>query len=181
MDGTLTVPMHDFGWLRTQLAIPETQDILATLQSWPSPRREEAWAFINTWEDELARGARAWPDAGPLLQRLRDRGCRVGILTRNSRAGARITLEAAGLLSYFELEDILGRDDAEAKPSPDGVLRLVSQWGSSPAQAVMVGDWIHDVRAGKTAGAASILVRRHPPQGWEHEADHVVDELAELL
>lgn len=181
MDGTLTVPMHDFAWLREQLGLEASQDILHTLEGWPEPRRQEAWDFINRWEEDLARRARAWPDAGPMLETLANRGCRLGILTRNSQEGARTTLDAAGLLRWFQPEDILGRDDAAAKPSPDGVLHLLRRWGASAEEAVMVGDWIHDIRAGRNAGTATVLIRRHPAQGWEHEADHVVEELTELL
>ena len=133
-------------------------------------RRAEALAF-----------AEAWADAAPLLSHLRDRGRRLGVLTRNTALGARLTLEAAGLTAFFAPGDVLGRDDAPAKPDPAGVLRLLEGWGAVPEQAVVVGDWVHDLRAGTRAGAAAVLVRRHGPQDWEHEADHVIDQLGALI
>jgi phosphoglycolate phosphatase-like HAD superfamily hydrolase len=41
----------------------------------------------------------------------------------------------------------------------------------------MVGDYLHDVRAGRAAGTATVLVRRKQESGWEGEADLLVDAL----
>lgn len=181
LDGTLTVPAHDFAWLRAQLDIAPGEDILQALAAMPPPRRAAAHAFIEAWEARLAAEARAWPDAASTLAALRAHGCRLGLLTRNTKAGALSTLQAAGLREHFAEAHILGRDEAPAKPAPDGLLALLRAFDLPPAQVVMVGDWIHDLRAGRAAGCVSVLVRRHPPQGWEGEADRIVEDLAALL
>ncbi|MCK6506274.1 HAD family hydrolase [Myxococcota bacterium] len=181
MDGTLTVPLHDFAWLRAQLHIRPDQDILTALGERPADRAAADRAFIDAWEDGLARRAQAQQDALALLAHLGRRGCTMGILTRNSQAGTHTTLEAAGLARWFSPRDRVGRDDAAPKPDPAGVHRLLDGWGVGPEVAVVVGDWIHDVRAGKRAGTATVLVRRHGPQPWEGEADRVVEDLRELV
>lgn len=181
MDGTLTVPMHDFDWLKRQLKIPDGEDILATLAARPAVQAARDRAFIADWEEDIARRARPQPDALALLGALEARGARLGVLTRNTKVGADLTLEAAGLSRFFEPEAVLSRDCAPAKPDPAGVDRLLNSWGAHAGDAVVVGDWVYDIRAGIAAGTATVLVRRHGPQPWEHEADCTVDTLEALL
>jgi HAD superfamily hydrolase (TIGR01509 family) len=177
MDGTLTVPMHDFAWARQQLGVPDGADLLAHVLGRPPADRDRALAWIEAWELDLADRARPVPDAVALLGALRARGARVGVLTRNSLEGAWRTLRAAGLDGHFTDGDVLGRGCAAPKPAPDGVLRLLARWGAAPASGVMVGDYLHDARAGRRAGVATVLVRRHGEAGWEGEADLLVDAL----
>ena len=33
------------------------------------------------------------------------------------------------------------------------------RWGATPSQSVMVGDYIHDIRAGNAAGMKTVLVK----------------------
>ena len=181
MDGTLTVPMHDFDWLKRQLRIPDGEDILATLETRPAAQAARDRAFIAEWEEDIARRAQPQADALALLRALEARGARLGVLTRNTKIGADLTLEAAGLARFFAPEAVLSRDCAPAKPDPAGVLHLLGGWGASATDAVVVGDWVYDIRAGVAAGAATVLVRRHGPQPWEQEADLAVDTLEALL
>ena len=84
-------------------------------------------------EIELAREARAQPGARELLERLRDRGAHLGILTRNGEQIALETLAACGLLEFFEHDAIIGPRVSRAQTggrtacwlcSPVGMRRL---------------------------------------------------------
>lgn len=180
MDGTLTVPMHDFAWLHRALDVPDGDDILATIATRPADRAAADRALINEWEEGIARRARAQEDAVALLDTLHRRGSSLGILTRNTLEGARLTLEAAGLARYFAPADIVSRDCAPPKPHPGGAEKLLRRWRASPSAAVLVGDWVYDAQAGRAAGTAAVLVMRHGPMPWEGEADVLVDTLWEL-
>ncbi len=180
MDGTLTVPMHDFAWLHGALDVPVGEDILATIATRPPARAAADTEVIRLWEEEVARRARPQDDAVALLDRLTQRGRVLGVLTRNTLEGARLTLEAAGLARYFDPASIVSRDCAPPKPHPGGGQRLLRHWGANARSAVLVGDWIYDAQAGRAAGAATVLVMRHGPQPWEAEADLLVDSLWEL-
>lgn len=177
MDGTLTVPMHDFAWLRAELEIPDGVDILDELSRRPPERAARDRALLHDWETDIARRARPMDDALALLEALVASGRTLGVLTRNTLAGARITLEAAGLARYFDADAVLGRTCAPPKPHPGGVRTLLDRWRASPSDAVVVGDWIYDTRAGRAAGTATVLVTRHGPGDFAHEADLVVDSL----
>lgn len=183
MDGTLTVPQHDFNAFKRAHDLPEDRDVLGGIETLGPARRVEVLAAVDRWEEEIAKTARAMPDAVRLLEQLTSRGVRCGILTRNTLQGAQITLQATGLQRYFpEPAWVLSRTCAPPKPSPVGIQRLLRLWGARPEQAVMVGDWVFDVQAGRAAGAATVLVARHGPvpAAWEPFADVIVGGLDEL-
>lgn len=184
MDGTLTVPAHDFAAFKRDHGLPADRDVLAGIRTLDASRRDGVLAAVRAWEDEIARTAQAQDDAVALLDALRTRGARVAVLTRNSKEGAAITLRAAGLSDYFPDPDfVLGRFCAPAKPAPDGIDLLLRRADRPPADAVMVGDWVFDVMAGRNAGTATVLVERHGPSpaDWAPYCDRVVQSLTELL
>ena len=181
MDGTLTVPAHDFQYARQQLGIPSDQDILGALSTRSDAERAEATRWLETWERDIAYQSQAQQDAVTLLAALRARDCRLGVVTRNTRENAVITLQAAGLSHWFADEDVLGRHDAAPKPDPAALQLLLNRWSASASEAVMVGDYIHDSRAGRAAGMHTVLVMRNGARDWQNEADWLVEDLSGLV
>lgn len=179
MDGTLTVAVHDFAAIRRALEIPAGDDILAHLAALPAPEAAAKHAWLLAHERELAEAARPAPGALELVRGLHGRGCRLGILTRNARPLALVTLEAVGLLDCFAEDDILGRDEAPPKPRPDGLLQLAARWAVAPAELAMVGDYLHDLSCARAAGARSVLVN-HPENPWPQLTDLFARDCAEL-
>lgn len=160
LDGTLTVAVHDFALIRRALEIPEEADILAHLTALPASEAQEKRAWLMRHEHALAETATAAPGAVTLVRTLQAQGCRLGILTRNARMLAGVTLEAIGLGDVFGRADIVGRDEAAPKPAPDGLHYFASRWSVSPAQMVMVGDYRFDIECGRAAGTHTLLVNR---------------------
>jgi len=177
LDGTLTIPVHDFAELRSRLGIAPGVDILTAVNAMSPADAAAAHATVASWETELAAIARPQEDALALLDELQRRGATIGILTRNRLVTAIETLKVAGLSEYFDEANILGRECATPKPSPAGIHYLLDRWQGSPEQGVMVGDYIHDVRAGRAAGVGTILIERHGPTGWDSEADYLLHSL----
>lgn len=185
LDGTLTLPVHDFAAIRTELGMADTDpDILGFLASLPAAAAAARHARLIEIEYELAARTAAAPGAGRLLDQLLRRGSQVGILTRNTREIALHTLAMIGLKQYFTPDAILGRDEAAPKPHPEGIAKLLDAWGSGPNDAVMVGDYLFDLQVGRAAGTATIHVDRSGVFRWPELADLAVatlDELAEGL
>nr|WP_272890678.1 HAD-IA family hydrolase [Stutzerimonas sp. S1] len=175
MDGTLTVAVHDFAAIRRALEIPESDDILHHLAALPAEVAAAKRAWLLEHERELAYAARPAAGARELLHVLRERDCRLGVLTRNAHELALLTLQAVGMGDCFRPEDILGRDEAPPKPHPGGLLQLASQWGVAPQEMVMVGDYRFDLECARAAGARGVLVNV-PHNEWPELADlHVPD------
>ncbi|KAB0567485.1 HAD family hydrolase [Pseudomonas palleroniana] len=178
MDGTLTVAVHDFAAIRVALDIPPEDDILTHLAALPADVAAAKHAWLLEHERELAVGSVAAPGAVELVRELAGRGYRLGILTRNARELAHITLAAIGLADCFAAEDVLGRDDAPPKPDPGGLLKLAAAWDVSPGRMVMVGDYRFDLDCGRAAGARTVLVNL-PENPWPALADwHAADCVA---
>jgi phosphoglycolate phosphatase-like HAD superfamily hydrolase len=104
----------------------------------------------------------------------------MGILTRNSRRNALVTLDVCNLLEFFQPECILGRESAAPKPSPAGVEMLLKTWDARPEQAVMCGDFRYDLEAGRNAGTATVYVDIDDEDEWTQQADFRVLNLGEL-
>jgi HAD superfamily hydrolase (TIGR01509 family) len=175
MDGTLTVAVHDFAAIRQALGIAPEDDILTHLAALPAEEGRAKHAWLLEHERDLAVASKAAEGAVELVRALKARGCRLGILTRNARELAHITLAAIGLDDCFAVADIIGRDEALPKPDPDGLLRLAQGWNVSPQDMVMVGDYRFDLDCGRAAGARTVLVNvaENP---WPESTDwHAVD------
>ncbi|MFB4402106.1 HAD family hydrolase [Pseudomonas inefficax] len=175
MDGTLTVAVHDFAAIRVALDIPAEHDILTHLAALPADEAAAKHAWLLEHERDLAIASTAAAGAVELVRELAERGCRLGILTRNARELAHVTLEAIGLADCFAVEHILGRDEAAPKPSPDGLLKVANAWGVAPGELVMVGDYRFDLDCGRAAGARTVLVNL-PDNPWPELVDwHAAD------
>lgn len=170
MDGTLTIAAHDFAAIRQALAIPAEDDILTHLAALPAEEGRAKHAWLLEHERELAVASQPAEGAVALVRELAARGCRLGILTRNARELAHITLAAIGLDDCFPVVDIIGRDEALPKPDPDGLLQLASRWGVAPSEMVMVGDYRFDLDCGCAAGARTVLVNV-PQNPWPELTD----------
>ena len=165
MDGTLTVAVHDFEHIKRALAIPQEADILGHLAALPPEVAAAKHDWLLAHERALAEQAQAAPGAVALLRALHAAGCRLGILTRNARALAQVTLQAIGVGDVFSPDDIIGRDEAAPKPSPAGLHYFSERWRAAPAQMVMVGDHRFDLESGRAAGTRTVLVNT-PHNPW---------------
>lgn len=158
MDGTLTIAVHDFLYIRRMLEIPEHADILGHLASLPSTEAQQKHAWLLEHERQLAMNSQPAPGAIELVQHLHQQGRQLAILTRNAKELALVTLKAIDLLDYFSDTLILGREQAKPKPDPDGLLKIAAHWQISPQQLIMVGDFQMDLKTAQAAGAYAVQV-----------------------
>ncbi|KTT37313.1 HAD family hydrolase [Pseudomonas oryzihabitans] len=180
LDGTLTLAVHDFAAIRRHLDIPEQADILHHLADLPATEREAKHAWLFEHERELAVAARPAPGAVALVRTLHERGRHLGILTRNARDLALLTLAAIGLEDCFEPAAVLGRDEAAPKPDPGGLLHLADLWQVAPGSLVMVGDHRYDLECGRAAGCRTLQVNQ-PGDPWPAARDQRFEDCQELL
>lgn len=104
------------------------------------------------WREEYARRllsrTRLYPGIADLL---RVRPPLRAVLTNKPGAFAREILRGLGVAGAFR--GVVGGDEGPRKPSPEGLLRLCSDLGVSPRDALLVGDSAVDLA---TARAASV-------------------------
>lgn len=181
LDGTLTLAVHDFEDIRRTLGLPAGRPILEAVAERPPEEARSLTARLDALEAGLVTATSPAPGAHELLVHLQAQGCRLGILTRNTLDNARATLAHCGLDGFFAGDAILGREEAPPKPSPVGILRLLSGWSAAPASGVMVGDFRFDLEAGRAAGVATVSVDPSGAHPHGALADHRVDHLAQLV
>lgn len=184
MDGTLTVPAHDFEAIRKSMGLVSNEPILEAIERMAEDEAKAATAQLNDLEMEIAREAVAGEGVDALLAELKRRKVLVGIVTRNGFEIARETLKACGLLKYFDSQFIMGREQALPKPKPDGINKLLGLWQVPAQQAVMIGDYYYDLAAGRAAGTATVYLDIRGDAAWSDYADitvHRLDALLELL
>ena len=181
MDGTLTLAKHDFSSIRHALGLPPDQTILESLAALPPETAAPLYERLQAIELEIAQRSEAAAGADELLGYLSAQGARVGILTRNSALNTQVTLAAAGLAQHFTAADLVSRDCAPPKPHPAGIQRLLAQWQAQPQEAVMVGDFVYDLQAGRAAGTTTLYIDPSAAFPAREHADWCVASLAELL
>jgi phosphoglycolate phosphatase len=166
LDGTLVDSRGDLA-----------DSVNAMLEALGLPRRrdEEIWGFIGEGAERLVRRSLG-PDheartpealqvwrreyAQRLLVRTRPyRGIAEvlqippdarAVLTNKPGDFAREILRGLGLLDRFRL--VVGGDEGERKPHPGALLRICTDLAASPAETLLVGDSLVDVRTGGAAG-----------------------------
>jgi len=138
-------------------------------------------AFLAYNEVHIADRTLPYPGVVATLARLRDGGCPMAVVSNKNVALCREILAILGIQDFFAA--VLGADSLPTrKPSPEPVLKLVHDFGIAAADAVMVGDSINDIAAGRGAGVVTVGCT------WGYgditelaEADHRIDSFAELI
>jgi HAD superfamily hydrolase (TIGR01509 family) len=179
LDGTLTVATHNFNEIRTRLGIPEASDILDYISLQDSDYGEELAQGLDEIEKEHAQMSTPAPGARTLLNYLRRCQYKVGVITRNSLESAMISLAATGLDGFFT--DVISRTEAHPKPHPEGILMLQSRWMAPAESMIMVGDYRHDLQAGRNAGITTVFVKGSRKEDWDELTDIKVKDLNELI
>ncbi len=102
------------------------------------------------------------------------------ILSNRPKSIITATLSHLGIISHF-VAVVGGDSGAGRKPSPAPILQLLSQFGVKPEDALMVGDSIIDVEAGRSAGVQTVAVTYgYGRNGFSLKADFVIDRFGDL-
>lgn len=105
---------------------------------------------------ELPHQQRTYPGVNDLLDRLRDSGATIGIVTSKRRSTAQLSLDVAAI-SGIDLLATLD-DTTRHKPDPAPLLLALDKLDCLPEDAVYVGDAVVDIQAAKAAGIASVAI-----------------------
>lgn len=110
-------------------------------------------------EVELERVAetKAIRGAIDLLELLRNRGIKIGILTRGCQDYASAALSEAGLMQMIDALECRN-SETKAKPSPESYLRLTEQLGVRKEETFFVGDHPIDAKCAANAGVPFVAV-----------------------
>ncbi len=144
----------------------------------------EFWKLVDEvnlryrkWMAELGR-IKPFPDVSA-LEELGNLGLKLAAVSNASRDCTEFVLDLLNLRDYFDV--VCGKDYSNldgVKPNPYLVEKALKALNLRQDEALMVGDSIHDVLAGKRAGLKTVNVTR---VGKVDGADYYVKDLWELV
>ena len=179
LDGTITEPYFDFDAIREEIGLARNSGpILEAMQSMTPQQRQRAEAILHGHEEKAVAASALNRGARETLDALRQRGIRIGILTRNRKRNALAVADKHQL----RFDAVVGREDGPVKPDAFGVLHLCRQFAVAPAQTMVVGDYLFDLVCARAAGAIPVLIANHDRAAeFALQADFTVQSLTELL
>ena len=181
MDGTLTQHIHNFVDMRRQLGLPDDMMMLEAISELPPEEAAELSEKLERMELDYAELAKPMPHIHDFLQLLLDNGASIGILTRNTLNVAKRTLEVCNLTNFFQPEHILDRNLCPPKPSPAGIIHLLKAWQAPTTDAVMIGDYLLDLEAGRNAGVHTIHLDTSNQFPWPEHTDLKASHFQQLI
>ena len=108
-------------------------------------------------------------------------GMPMAVLTNKPVRFSQAILDGLGLAGYFRYV-YGGNSFPTKKPDPEGMSKLLGDFGAGPRQAILVGDSEVDVQTARNAGSWACAVTYG--LGWErlkdYPADLVIDSMEEL-
>lgn len=139
--------------------------------------------FLERYAGHLWVESRPYSGVEEMLRGLVERDLRLGVVTNKLAYLAEPLLRAAGWSE--RLECVIGGDTAaRAKPHPAPILEACRRLAVQPAEALMVGDDIRDIQAGRSAGSVTAVAAwgylgpDSRPQEWG--AHHVLAAPGEI-
>lgn len=175
MDGTLTVPAMNFASLREDIGATDG-DILLEMEKWSEERRANAWEVIERYESAVIAATKIQEGCVDFLIKLRDNGCKLAILTRNSRKSVDAFIELIG----FSFDAVLTREHTHVKPSPVPVHDILRDLNVAAESAMVVGDYVHDLESGNAAGTDTCFFHNPGAASFAEFADFTVSSYTEL-
>lgn len=134
-----------------------------------SPNWYESYRLLGVPETEWGNADQLWRKtyqkqtselfsfAAETLERLRQAGLSLGLVTSGDRERVRRELDRFGIRGVFSAV-VCFEDTQEKKPHPAPLTRALEQLAADPATAVYVGDRPEDIYMGQTVGTFTIGV-----------------------
>ncbi len=122
----------------------------------------------------------------PFLQKLKDAGIRMCVATGSRREYARIGLERAGLLDFFEfVTDNYEAGNGVHKDKPEYFIQTCERLGAAPEKCVVFEDALYAMEAAQKAGCRVLAIEdqtaRLQKEKIQATADWYIRSYGELL
>jgi 2-phosphoglycolate phosphatase len=112
--------------------------------------------MLEHYQQHVAERSQLYEGMAEVLDTLEKRNIIWGVVTNKRKRFAEPLLDSLKLSERAGCI-VSGDSAAAAKPHPDPVLLACRQTGIDPTECLFVGDSVHDVAAGKAAGATTLV------------------------
>jgi len=183
-DGTLTKPgALDFLLLKDTIGCPSDIPVLEFIESLPtSLEKEEAILLLERFETKAAENSEPNDGAEYLIRYLSSNGIGMGIITRNRLSSIERALQNFENITISCFDVIISRNTpVKPKPSGDGIRLAAQKLNHDVKEVLMVGDYIFDIHAGKSAGCITAFLNYGTVSGdFKIESDFFISHLEEI-
>jgi len=138
--------------------------------------------FIELYRDNTSKRSVLYPGVREGLNYLKAKGYPLGCVTNKAAQFTEPLLEDLGIRHAFDIV-ISGDSLPRKKPDPMPLLYAAEHFGVRPAEALMVGDSVSDVKAARAAGFGIVCMTygyNHGRDIREAAPDAVMDSMAEI-
>ncbi|MDX5333375.1 MAG: phosphoglycolate phosphatase [Gammaproteobacteria bacterium] len=138
--------------------------------------------FLALYAENTSKRSRLYPGVEEGLAYLKSAGYRLGCVTNKAEQFTLPLLQDLGIRDHFEIV-VSGDTLPKKKPDPLPLLHAAEQLGVTPAESLMIGDSISDVKAARAAGFRIICMSygyNHGEDIRDYDPDAVIDSMAEL-
>jgi phosphoglycolate phosphatase len=138
--------------------------------------------FLSYYRAHMLDNTRLYPGVKDALDRLREAGTKMAVLTNKPVRFSRSIVEGLGLAQHF-FQVYGGNSFEQKKPDPIGIEMLLRESGLARERTIMVGDSGVDVQTARNARvqACGVSYGFQPEAFVEYPPDFVVDDMAELV
>lgn len=160
-DGTLTKPgALNFPLLKQTIGCPSNLPVLEFIDSLPtSLEKKEAISLLERFETKAAANSEPNDGAESLIRYLRSKGLGMGIITRNRLTSIKRALQNFETITMSCFDVIISRNTpVKPKPSGEGIRLAAQKLNLDVKEILMVGDYIFDIQAGKSAGCLTAFL-----------------------
>ena len=177
LDGTLVSSELDFSLIKAQIGCPIKDDLLTFIDNLPSPyMREEALDIVHQHELIDAQHAALMPGVAEAIDKLKNQGVPMAIVTRNYSHAAALKLKNNPL----PIQTVLTRSDAPAKPNPSALNAIATLWEIKQQYLLYVGDYLYDIQAAHNANMRACLYTPKEIPIYVDQADYIISHFSEL-
>ena len=138
--------------------------------------------FLELYADNTSKRSCLYPGIREGLDYLKDAGFKLGCVTNKAKQFTEPLLRDLGVSDDFSII-ISGDTLPQKKPDPAPLLHAAQFFGVDPAQALMVGDSVSDVKAARAAGFQIVCMSygyNHGVDIRDAHPDAVLDTLTEI-
>jgi len=138
--------------------------------------------FEALYRDNTSKRSCLYPGVQEALDFLKTTGVRIGCVTNKASQFTLPLLKDLGVHDYFEII-ICGDMLERKKPDPMPLLYAAEQLETSPAESLMIGDSMSDVKAARAAGFRIVCMSygyNHGEDIRNYDPDAVVDSMEEI-
>lgn len=129
---------------------------------------EEVERIYNLKFKDRIRYVKLFPQSRKVLEELKKRKIKIGLITNSTRFIANTILGQFKLKKYFEA--VVTMDEVRRrKPAPDMILKSCTMLKVSPKNAILVGDTKNDIIAGRRAKCVAV--------GYNVKGDYIIRRL----